>query len=154
MVFSLGGIKVQGFYMDTINKKICFKCKIEWPLIYFYKHSQMRDGHLNKCKKCAKKDALDYRHQNIERIRVYDRERSKAPNAVKRRTQATKEWRKKNPEKYKAHNVLNNAVRGKKISKQPCCICGSEKTEAHHEDYSKPLNVIWVCSLHHHDLHK
>ena len=36
--------------------KICFKCGRELPLSHFYKHRQMKDGHLNKCIDCTKID--------------------------------------------------------------------------------------------------
>lgn len=41
--------------------KVCFKCGRLLPLDSFYKHSQMGDGHLNKCKDCTKKEAHNRR---------------------------------------------------------------------------------------------
>ena len=43
--------------METTKK--CFKCNNVLPLSGFYKHPQMADGHLNKCKDCNKKDTMD-----------------------------------------------------------------------------------------------
>ncbi len=45
------------------------------------------------------------------------------------------------------------AIRKGEITKQPCEICGNVKSQSHHEDYNKPLEVKWRCSKHHRSLH-
>ena len=40
-----------------------------------------------------------------------------------------------------------------KIKREPCAVCGKEKAQAHHEDYSKHLDVVWLCTRHHADRH-
>jgi hypothetical protein len=63
-------------------------------------------------------------------------------------------WRKDNPEKYRAQNAVSNAVRDGKLIKGPCAVCGATKRiHGHHEDYSKPLQVTWLCAVHHKQLH-
>ena len=129
--------------------KKCFKCQKELPLTDFYKHKQMADGHLNKCKTCAKKDVHNHRDKNIERIRAYDR---------KRGNRQTKEYLDsyvaKYPNKYKAQNMVSNAIRDKRLFKEPCEVCGTEeRLHAHHDDYLKPLNVRWLCASHHRQWH-
>jgi ribosomal protein S27AE len=52
-------------------------------------------------------------------------------------------------DKLKARRILSYAVKVGKVSKQPCEKCGSLLSQAHHDDYSKPLNVRWFCDLHH-----
>ena len=60
-----------------------------------------------------------------------------------------KAWRFKNPERVKAQRLVFSAIRNKTLIKKCCEKCGSEKSESHHEDYSKPLEVIWLCKKHH-----
>jgi hypothetical protein len=47
-----------------------------------------------------------------------------------------------------ARRAVSMAVKNGKLKKEPC-LCGNEKVEAHHEDYTHPLDVIWVCKKHH-----
>lgn len=57
-------------------------------------------------------------------------------------------WRKNNPQKVKAHRLVFVALRNKTLKKKDC-FCGKTKVEAHHENYSKPLKVKWLCKKHH-----
>lgn len=52
-----------------------------------------------------------------------------------------------------ARQYLNVYLKRGKIVKKPCEVCGSEKSQAHHDDYSKPLKVRWFCREHHLELH-
>lgn len=61
----------------------------------------------------------------------------------------TKTYRMRHPEKTKAHWAVNNALRSGKLVKQPCEVCGSLVSQAHHADYSEPLIVRWFCDTHH-----
>ncbi len=58
-------------------------------------------------------------------------------------------WRKNNKAAAKAYDLLHRAIRRGSISQQPCEVCGDTKSHAHHEDYSKPLDVNWLCRFHH-----
>ena len=49
------------------------------------------------------------------------------------------------PEKDRARRAVKHAVKSGKLVKTPCELCGNEKVVAHHDDYSKPLEVRWVC---------
>ena len=131
--------------------KTCFKCNKEKELSEFYAQPGMKDGHLGKCKECTKKDAINHRNANIERIRAYDRERAKLPHSRKGRRLYTKKYKKNHPTRYLATNMLNNAVRDGKIKKpDTCSVCGDKcRIYGHHEDYYKPLEVIWVCQVCH-----
>lgn len=55
--------------------------------------------------------------------------------------------------KANARSYLNVYIRRGVIKKLPCLFCGSTKSQAHHYDYSKPLEVTWLCREHHLTLH-
>jgi hypothetical protein len=137
-----------------INSKECFKCKTVKPLEDFYKHSMMADGHLNKCKACTKSDVLEHRTKNIERIREYDRERAKNPERKAANLSVNQAWRREDPRRQRAHNAVTRAIKKGLLVRVPCCRCGVERSLAHHEDYDKPLDVIWLCQPCHKQRHK
>lgn len=129
-------------------EKQCKKCGIKKSLDMFYKHSKSSDGVSGKCKECAKADARTVRYLRIDYYREYDRNRGN-----RQPREYLKEYRKKNPKKYKANCAINNALRSGKIKKLPCEICGSEKSVGHHDDYDKPMSVRWLCQAHHKQWH-
>jgi len=131
-----------------MKMKKCFECGEKLPFSKFYKHKQMADGYLGKCKTCTKKTVSIYKEFNLDRIREYDR---------KRNSRCTKayadEYRTKFPNKYKAHTLVGNAIRDKKLYREICEDCENKSTHAHHDDYLKPLNVRWLCAIHHKQWH-
>ncbi len=147
--------------------KECNKCLQKKPLTDFYKHPDMVDGHLNKCKVCAKKDTRLNYIKNIDKYKEYDRSRAMLPHRVTARTiyQATEagklsirksnqRWKKDNPLKQQAYWKLWNKILYGKITKKPCLVCGEIKVQGHHWNYKYPFWVFWLCSKHHSRLHK
>jgi hypothetical protein len=148
--------------------KICFKCGIEKELSEFYKHKQMADGHVNKCKECNKKDVRENRSKNIDYYQEYDRKRANLPHRVDARKEYAKTtdgwanhvkgkmaWAHRNPIKVLASQMVNNAVRDGKLIKTDCEWCGrTDNIHGHHCDYAKPLDVMWLCAQCHRDWHK
>lgn len=62
--------------------------------------------------------------------------------------------RKKNPLVYLAYQEVSRAIRNGSLVRQKCEIKGCERWgESHHEDYSKPLEVRWLCKQHHNEAH-
>ena len=153
--------------LRRMKNKICRGCGVEKNLdTDFYVHSRMADGHLNICKDCVRQRVGIYREANIEAIRAYDRERgrteehrervrefSKKYREDGRHAEVTRRYRERNPEKYKAQTIANNALRDGKLERKPCERCGAKKVHMHHPDYSKPLEVIWLCTRCHEKEH-
>ena len=137
-----------------IRSKVCFKCSVDKPITEYYKHAQMGDGHLNKCKECTKKDANQHRSDNLERIREYDRQRGKLAKRIAGNTEITRAWRAEDKRRQQAHTAVAKGLRHGTIFKEPCCRCGNEKSLAHHDDYDKPLDIMWLCQPCHKQRHK
>lgn len=134
-----------------MKTKTCTSCKMEKTTNHFQVRRASKDGLTSRCKAC---------------LSIYDKSRANNPNRVKARikyskTERGKEAARKAKKKYSekhvvkraAHIMTGNAIRDGKIKKGKCEICGSVHVNAHHDDYSKPLDVRWLCPKHHKQWH-
>ena len=132
--------------------KACRRCGEEKDLSAFYKHSRMTDGHLHICKVCIRKQRQEHRANNPH-VQEYDRKRGQLPH----RKQQLKRLSQRQTDlgRRPAQNAVCNAVRdGKLLRPNNCSACGKACTpEGHHDDYSKPLEVRWLCRSCHCKVH-
>jgi hypothetical protein len=141
--------------------KVCCRCKIGRDESEFAKNHRAADGLNYHCNVC--------RASWLRSVYPIKRELVQATN---------RRWREKNPElaalihkkatdKYALNNIkirkANVAVREAKkkglLLAQPCECCFKFSgqvvaAQAHHDDYSKPLDVRWLCSRHHKGWHR
>ena len=152
------------------DSKVCFKCNVRKPLTEFYKHKQMADGHLNKCKECNKKDVKENTVKNKDYYLEYDRNRNSLPHRVEARAiyaqtqegreaarKAKEKWGEENVIKRAASTIVGNAVRdGRIIKPENCEECNAvpSRLHGHHDNYDYPMIVRWLCSKCHTKWHK
>ena|SRR3989338_5433494 len=89
------------------------------------------------------------------KFNAYRREYSRTPKGkeVQKRYNAKRRARKDGVMAQKANNDVGNALRKGELIKKPCMLCGDIKTQAHHWDYTKTLDVWWYCNSHHRQHH-
>ena len=138
-----------------MTTKKCFKCKKIKPLDDFYKHPATADKHLNKCKLCTKKDVNKryYNPESRKKIKEYEIKRFNTPERKKQISIYQQNRRIRNKGKYKAYIKTHNAIKNGRLIKIPCEVCGNIKSQAHHKDYRKYLDVKWLCFKHHREAH-
>ncbi len=129
-----------------IRVKTCSSCHLRKDESGFSIRKASRDGLTYVCKPC--KRAYDNNRlpsirdkRKLYRVRHYRENRE-------RLNKEARDYRKKYPLKVRAREAVRNALRDGRLHKEPC-YCGEVKVEAHHEDYSRPLNVEWLCNWHH-----
>lgn len=134
----------------------CKICSATSDTVEFYK------GVTSRCKSCHKEKVRENRMKNAEHYRAYDAKRYQEDPRVRGRhkryaqTEAGKvslrkaraKWMSSNQDKRAAHIILGNAVRDGRANKpEACSVCGSTSTlHGHHGDYTKPLEVEWLCA--------
>ena len=172
-----------GYNMENIEStryKKCSKCGALLPLSSFYKDKKTKDGYACWCSDCYKQyynkkkaDIIEqhreyvnknreqikkYKHDNYEKNkdkikeRVRDYQKSDTGKEVHKKS--NDKWIKNNKKKQQAHIKVRKAIERGILIKQPCEICGREdRVHAHHCDYDKPLDVMWLCPICHRAWH-
>jgi hypothetical protein len=133
--------------------KLCNKCGVYKELEFFYNDKEKRDGKSTLCKMC--RDSYSTVYRKTEKGKASRKiEYEKYKNSGKKNIASTK-WKRKNKHKVKAnHDVEHTINRGEIIRPSFCSICFTDcKPEAHHEDYSKTLDVVWACKECHEMIH-
>lgn len=136
--------------------KKCKKCGETKTDDLFYSHSQMSDGKFSHCKECHKKGVNARYAADIDASREREKLRSRKPERKEAAAKALILYRMRHPEKTSARRKVRYALSKGYITKQSCEECGEEKAQAHHDDYSKPLDIRWLCQRCHdrwHDEH-
>jgi hypothetical protein len=123
----------------------CRQCKAEYP-----------DQFLTRTAVSKKKPHLIYyicRSCNALLVRRY----RATKNGLEKTRKANYASFARNKERVAARAKVRQALKTKKITKPTNCQhegCNNQRIEAHHPDYSKPLDVVWLCRTHHANVHQ
>ena len=131
--------------------KRCSKCNKNLDEEAFSLCRGNKDGRQDWCRLCQSE------HNKTPKRRA-------AIDATTRRYRMTDRFRKlhnkdsalrvaRNPQRAKARRMVGNAIHAGKLKRQPCSIRGVPEAQAHHKDYSKPFDIVWLCFKHHREAH-
>lgn len=130
-------------------------CKVCTKIHYKDKHyNEHRNEYLERSRKQKKNDhesyleyLRNYYNENKEKLREKNKEYQK--NNRDKINERSRRYRKIEvvSMKEKARDKVQKAIRkGTLVRPSTCDDCGQDMfVEAHHEDYSKPLDVQWLC---------
>lgn len=140
---------------------VCRKCGKQDKI----PHYQAVVKQLIRCNACLSAYRKEYRQRrkaagnpigrSKERAREYEAERRKNPAVLARRAADMARYQ-KDPalrDKHVARWKVRRAIAAGKLVRQPCEVCKKEPAHGHHDDYSKPLDVRWLCPVHHREHH-
>lgn len=155
------------------ERKRCSICQEVKPVDEFHRASDKKSGRKSRCKDCDNAANKKWRQAKSDHLRAsYRRRYAKDKGARQQR------WREENREhvaareaarrqrefgKARAREIARNAIRRGDLRRPKVCDeCGSKgqptrdgrsPIQVHHDDYSKPLDVRWLCTACHRKQH-
>jgi hypothetical protein len=128
-------------------------CRVHGPL----PASEFYDGYSGVCKACCCKRVKERRERLLNDPEWVAAERQRCREKAKRQKPsanpgASKRWARKNPLKRRAQVAANNALRSGMLPRRDACECCGRTgvpLQKHHHDYSRPLEVVWLCTACH-----
>lgn len=151
-----------------MTEKCCPHCGVTKPISEFGRNRSKRDGLQSLCDTCKHASQAKYYHRHQVVIAAKHRHYvvahrdyysswarahyAQPDNRAKLLLRAAL-YRKQYPERARARRSVRTAIRKGALLRQPCAMCGRLDAEAHHDDYSKPLEVRWLCAPRHRSHH-
>lgn len=135
-----------------MSKKTCSVCGIEKPLDDFQKRSATSEYRRSKCNPCRKRYERELRDKKPGKRVAYSRDYRAMHKDMS--AKSSRAWREKNPEKRAAHIVVTTAIASGRLKRAQCMICGHKEAHGHHDNYDRPLDVVWLCRPHHSERHR
>ena len=114
----------------------CARCHEVKPITEFMRRSAGNLGRSSHCKVCDALRNAAIRARPEVRARQAARQRQRLLDPAERT-------------RSNARRATRHAIEMGRLVRQPCEVCGTAKTEAHHDDYARPFDVRWLCRLHH-----
>lgn len=132
--------------MGKVVERVCEYCNTTFPV-------EQKEVNKGRGKFCGRSCKSKYYHY------MKPQDGKSNPNWKGGRTSDpynsyVKRYKEYNRKKANTHRKVMYAVQQGQLIKEPCEVCGDVNSEAHHDDYDKPLEVRWLCRKHHNELHR
>ncbi len=135
-----------------MNIRLCAKCLVTKSLDEFYRDTTNKEGRDYTCADCRRSfhRERDSRPDRIAKSKAWLKsERGKELLSVRAKLNYTI-----HRERILAQRAIQKLIRLGVLVRQPCEVCGESNGNGHHPDYSKPLEVVWLCQKHHSQQHR
>lgn len=136
----------------TVIEKECSTCELVKPADEYHKDKWRSSGLTSQCKGCRKAKRNTPESKKIHEIILARHLQTPKAKKTRKITQAV--YYAANLIKRRAKSIVAEAVMAGILVRQSCEICDETKVHAHHDNYAEPLEVRWLCPIHHMAWHK